>query len=925
MRRTILTLLLSSLGLMASLAQSQLGMNYQAVIRNAEGKIIANTKVGIQISILKESTTGEPVYTETFTPTTNEFGLINLVISKGQVVSGDYSSIDWSVADYFLKIELDAEGGTAYQEMGTSQLLSVPYANYAFNSASSWKDTEGNISTKNKVEIASDGKNLEAPLFEVKNAKGEIIFAVFENGVEIYLDEETGGRKTRGGFAISGRTTTKETKELINVTPNETTIYVDEPTAKTRGGFAISGRTTTKAGGEILLITPSLTQFYVDEATAKTRGGFAISGRTTTKALVDLLNITPSLTQFYVDEAAAKTRGGFAISGRTTTKAPVDLLNITPSLTQFYVAEPSTKTRGGFAISGRTTTKEGEADILTVTPKLTQVFVEETTTKTRGGFAISGRTTTKESGLYDVFTVVPERTDVYLKPSNSKNSLPIGFGVHGLNENNPLESTEFFSISDAGTYVATPLAVKPIVKTGIITNLAQTSAMAAGTVLNIGGADVTLTASGIVYHNAAALPTLESVSGLTPENGGMVSAFNSEIFNIELAKLSPGVTYKARAFATNSNGLTGYGETVDFTTPAGYEVIVDVKAAGDPQTPLTSTVTFWNSNTQETESSENKATHTFTLPDGDYNYKVEADGYNSESRSYFYVSKDITEVVVLNPAQGNAVQFSVTDQYGQPVDSVYINIVSVGSDITNLAGNATFYLPASEYSYSVSAPQGYDHILTPDLIYVVDGTNPLVEITLNKQHKVTFNIKSHDGSPHESGRIILEKLGQTTVDHMFYYSENIEIFLPADQTVEGEWTYTVEDQGGQYLTDGTITVTPADVVTNVIIPAPPTHYTVNFHVHNVGMSGPLADPVDLKFSNPGIFEGVKPTVNEYATFYNVPASDIPYLLNYYPFELSPGTREIPINEYSEGDQGNDVIITTDRKLGTMEIEVLLNY
>ncbi|MDY0199071.1 MAG: hypothetical protein RBR68_14795, partial [Tenuifilaceae bacterium] len=381
MRRIILTLLLLSLGLVATLAQSPLGMNYQAVIRDVDGKIIASKEIGIQISILKESTSGVSVYTETFTPITNEFGLINLVISKGQVKSGEYSSIDWSSADYFLKVELDVEGGTSYKDMGTSQLLSVPYANYAFKSASSWNDAEGKTSTQNKVEIASDGKTPELPLFEVKNAKGEIIFAVYENGVEIYLDEEAGGGKNQGGFAISGRTTTKATKELVNVTPNETTIYVDEPTAKNRGGFAISGRTTTKEGGEILLVTPSLTQFFVDETTTKNRGGFAISGRTTTKAPVDLLNITPSLTQFYVDEPIAKNRGGFAISGRTTTKeGEADIFTVTPTLTEVFVDEPTAKNRGGFAISGRTTTK-APVELLNMTPSLTQFYVVEPTTK----------------------------------------------------------------------------------------------------------------------------------------------------------------------------------------------------------------------------------------------------------------------------------------------------------------------------------------------------------------------------------------------------------------------------------------------------------------------------------------------------------------------------------------------------------------
>ncbi|MFA5647019.1 MAG: hypothetical protein WC951_01805 [Bacteroidales bacterium] len=904
MRRTILTLLLSSLGLMASLAQSQLGMNYQAVIRNAEGKIIANTKVGIQISILKESTTGEPVYTETFTPTTNEFGLINLVISKGQVVSGDYSSIDWSVADYFLKIELDAEGGTAYQEMGTSQLLSVPYANYAFNSASSWKDTEGNISTKNKVEIASDGKNLEAPLFEVKNAKGEIIFAVFENGVEIYLDEETGGRKTRGGFAISGRTTTKETKELINVTPNETTIYVDEPTAKTRGGFAISGRTTTKAGGEILLITPSLTQFYVDEATAKTRGGFAISGRTTTKAPVDLLNITPSLTQFYVDEAAAKTRGGFAISGRTTTKAPVDLLNITPSLTQFYVAEPSTKTRGGFAISGRTTTKEGEADILTVTPKLTQVFVEETTTKTRGGFAISGRTTTKESGLYDVFTVVPERTDVYLKPSNSKNSLPIGFGIHGLNDNSS-ESTEFFSISGAGTYVANPLAVAPTVKTGLITEIEQTSALGAGRVTDNGGADTEITVSGIVYHKNS-VPTIENTNNLTPDVGGIISAGNSPDFNnLKMQNLTPSTTYKVRAFAINSDGLTSYGEPREFTTIRKVVKTITVKVTNDSETAITdATVTFINNDIQEDpiiRTTNASGSCTVELGNNNYTYKVEADEYYAYTldNAYKPANNETIDVKLTSVhTQGNLVTFTVKDQDGVVVSGVSIKYVAIQTyeKYTNSAGVAKFNL-GNFTEYWVTPPKGYEDI---PMGTVNPETQSTVEITLTKQFKVTFRVKDPQGIPAATISGILEK-GSEWVP--FEGVNGIaEAFVPANEAV-GKWAYNIESES-DYFISGTIEIKTGDTEfeTEVKLKSTQKEFTVKYRIVDNSNNPIEGAKVHLRADN--IYNDVQYSNSEgEVTFTKVKAIIIPD--EYYNLTIEKDEFGIHTDNYLEINHRSD--------------------
>lgn len=66
---------------------------------------------------------GPEVFTETHVGTTNEYGLINLVIRS--VNTEDFSTIDWSSGPFFLKVNVN---GTP---MGVTQLLSVPYAIYA--------------------------------------------------------------------------------------------------------------------------------------------------------------------------------------------------------------------------------------------------------------------------------------------------------------------------------------------------------------------------------------------------------------------------------------------------------------------------------------------------------------------------------------------------------------------------------------------------------------------------------------------------------------------------------------------------------------------------------------------------------------------------------------------------------------------------
>jgi len=54
--------------------------------------------------------------------------LFNLDLGNGTIISGNFSNIDWANDSFFLKIEMDPGGGSNYQLMGTSQLLSVPYA-----------------------------------------------------------------------------------------------------------------------------------------------------------------------------------------------------------------------------------------------------------------------------------------------------------------------------------------------------------------------------------------------------------------------------------------------------------------------------------------------------------------------------------------------------------------------------------------------------------------------------------------------------------------------------------------------------------------------------------------------------------------------------------------------------------------------------
>ena len=136
---TLLILLLSA----SFWAQSPEMMSYQAVIRDANNSLVTNSSIGMKISILQGSISGNSVYTETQNPTTNSNGLIAIEIGNGTTVFGDFSTIDWSNNSYFIKTETDPTGSINYSIEGTTQLLSVPYALYSKTSGSSTPGPQG--------------------------------------------------------------------------------------------------------------------------------------------------------------------------------------------------------------------------------------------------------------------------------------------------------------------------------------------------------------------------------------------------------------------------------------------------------------------------------------------------------------------------------------------------------------------------------------------------------------------------------------------------------------------------------------------------------------------------------------------------------------------------------------------------------------
>ena len=166
-RNTLFTLILMSLWLAAS-AQAPQSFAYQAVATDGMGNELVEQEINVRASIHEGSATGQVIWEETHDPTTDVFGLFVLKVGAGIRTGGVFSSfsdIQWGTTDYFLQIEMDPAGGANYINMGTTQLLSVPYALHA---EKSFKADSASFATTAAVSLNSLNDNDPDPMNEIQ-------------------------------------------------------------------------------------------------------------------------------------------------------------------------------------------------------------------------------------------------------------------------------------------------------------------------------------------------------------------------------------------------------------------------------------------------------------------------------------------------------------------------------------------------------------------------------------------------------------------------------------------------------------------------------------------------------------------------------------------------------------------------------------
>ena len=130
-------------------AQAPEGVNYQAVIEITWEPQLRTTSVSIKIAIYQSRTSGNSFLKSHLhqIPIVMDWSI--LLLGKGNLISGDFSIIDWATGPYFIEISADIDGGSDFEVVGTQELMSVPYALYA--------KTAGNGLTRRQGIPGNDG------------------------------------------------------------------------------------------------------------------------------------------------------------------------------------------------------------------------------------------------------------------------------------------------------------------------------------------------------------------------------------------------------------------------------------------------------------------------------------------------------------------------------------------------------------------------------------------------------------------------------------------------------------------------------------------------------------------------------------------------------------------------------------------------
>ena len=141
------------------IAQAPALIPYQAVARDASGAALNGATINTRFTIHDGTATGAAVWQELQTVTTSALGLFTAQLGS----SVPLTVVNWANGSKFMQVEIDL--GQGFVDMGTQQMLSVPYALHAGS-------VSLNVSAMGDTLSVGNGEYVIIPGISAANANG---------------------------------------------------------------------------------------------------------------------------------------------------------------------------------------------------------------------------------------------------------------------------------------------------------------------------------------------------------------------------------------------------------------------------------------------------------------------------------------------------------------------------------------------------------------------------------------------------------------------------------------------------------------------------------------------------------------------------------------------------------------------------------
>jgi hypothetical protein len=512
-------------------SQAPQKINFQSILRNTNGEVVANKAVSLKISILSGSINGISVYIETHAKTTDASGLISLQIGNGTVINGAFSTILWGNAAYFIKLEADFNGGINYVLLGTQELMSVPYALYASRTDTSVLNLANRFSSKLNI---SDTATM---------------LTNYRNGLNNKLNtSDTFFMLSNYWTGLNNKVNISDTSTMLKPYLRKVDAIVNVETDPVFNSSIAKG------------ISGIDTAYWNRKLNVADTSNMLTNYRTGLNNKVNISDTTSMLNPYMRDADTSLMLANYRSGLNSKLNISDFPLGITPGNIQYWNGTnwvnlaPGQNGQTLILLNGIPSWSGAAYPTLTTTAISS---ITSTSASVGGNISSDGGASVSARGL------------VYGTASNptlSNSILTIGSGTGGYTGTilgltpNTTYYVRAYATNSAGTgygneisFQTLPVAVPTVITTDA-SGITQTTVTSGGTIGNDGGAIVT--ERGIVYGIS---------SNPTATHTKVSSGSGTGSFNVNVTALTPNTTYYIRSYAINSAG-TGYGNNITFQT-----------------------------------------------------------------------------------------------------------------------------------------------------------------------------------------------------------------------------------------------------------------------------------------------------------------------------------------------------------------------